>query len=508
MVLTRAVVAQELTQVQAETCVTILSNNNPEQIENNIQKIRTEIKSAQRLDDPLSYFRLNASIIEFFEGLPPTVQGTETNWISALKRSDNGYYFKTIPNLKAILINDPALKDLFMYNEFSGEIEKGAVAPWDRYFMKQLSDNDLSKMRVYIAETWGMEYGKDTLLDVLQDVAELSSYHPIKSMIELNPWDGVPRAETIFSDYLGANNDLYMRTVARKWLTGAVARIYSPGVKFEIVPVIAGRQGAGKSTLAQKLGGDHFRDDLANLKSKDAKEFLKGSWIIELSELSAMKRTEMDEVKAFLSSKTDRYRPSYGRITVDIPRTCLFIGTSNDFEFLKDVTGNRRFFPIPIGQAPEKDVFTLDKDTVQQIWAEAYTFYQAGEDLFVSKEIEALAEDYRSDAESEDPIKTSIYQYLEIPLPEDWETYNNERKRLYIQEIMNNDYQHKGTVQRVRVSTREISSELFCVDPKENITGRSQTKNISNIMSNHPAWVRKQFRIDGINTKGFERTQK
>ena len=508
MVLTRAVVAQELTQVQAETCVTILSNNNPEQIENNIQKIRTEIKSAQRLDDPLSYFRLNASIIEFFEGLPPTVQGTETNWISALKRSDNGYYFKTIPNLKAILINDPALKDLFMYNEFSGEIEKGAVAPWDRYFMKQLSDNDLSKMRVYIAETWGIEYGKDTLLDVLQDVAELSSYHPIKSMIELSPWDGVPRAETIFSDYLGANNDLYMRTVARKWLAGAVARIYNPGVKFEIVPVITGKQGRGKSTLAQKLGGDHFRDDLANLKSKDAKEFLKGSWIIELSELSAMRRTEMDEVKAFLSSTTDRYRPSYGRITVDIPRTCVFIGTSNDSEFLKDVTGNRRFYPIPIGQAPEKDVFTLDKDTVQQIWAEAYTFYQAGEELFVSKEIEALAENYRSDAESEDPIKTSIYQYLEILLPEDWETYNNERKRLYIQEIMNNDYQHKGTVQRVRVTTREISSELFCVDTGEELRGRSMTKNISNIMNNNPDWNRKQFRIEGMNTKGYERANK
>lgn len=508
MVLTRAVVSQELTQVQAETCVTILSNNNPEQIENNIQKIRTEIKSAQRLDDPLSYFRLNASIIEFFEGLPPTVQGTETNWISALKRSDNGYYFKTIPNLKAILINDPALKDLFMFNEFSGEIEKGAVAPWDRYFMKQLSDNDLSKMRVYIAETWGIEYGKDTLLDVLQDVAELSSYHPIKSMIELSPWDGVPRAETIFSDYLGANNDLYMRTVARKWLSAAVARIYSPGVKFEIVPVITGRQGAGKSTLAQKLGGDHFRDDLANLKSKDAKEFLKASWIIELSELSAMRRTEMDEVKAFLSSKTDRYRPSYGRITVDVPRTCVFIGTSNDSEFLKDVTGNRRFYPIPIGQAPEKDVFTLDKDTVQQIWAEAYTFYQAGEELFMPKEIEELAEDYRSEAESEDPIKTSIYQYLEIPLPEDWETYNNERKRLYIQEIINNDYQHKGTLQRVRVSTREITNELFCTNTGEELRGRSMTKNISNIMNNHPDWNRKQYRINNEKVRGYERIEK
>lgn len=509
IIITRAVVAQELTQVQAESCVIILSNNNPEQIENNIQKIRTEIKSAQRLDDPLSYFRLNASIIEFFEGLPPTVQGTETNWITALKRSDNGYLLKTIPNLKAILINDPALKDLFMFNDFSGEIEKGAVAPWDRYFMKQLTDNDLSKMRVYIAEAWGMEYGKDTLLDVLQDVAELSSYHPIKSMIELSPWDGVPRAETIFSDYLGANNDLYMRTVARKWLSGAVARIYEPAVKFEIVPVITGKQGRGKSTLAKKLGGEHFRDDLADMKSKDAKEFLKGSWIIELSELSAMKRTEMDEVKKFLSSTTDRYRPSYGRITVDVPRTCVFIGTTNDSEFLKDVTGSRRFFPIPIEQQEAgKDVFSLDKDTVQQIWAEAYTFYQAGEDLFMPKEIEELAENYRSDAESEDPIKTSIYQYLEIALPEDWETYNNERKRLYIQEIMNNDYQHKGTVQRLRVSTREISNELLCVDPSMELRGRSLTKNISNIMSNHPIWSRKQYRINDEKVRGYERIGK
>lgn len=509
MVLTRAVISQELTQVQAETCVTILSNNEPEQIENNIQKIRTEIKSAQRLDDPLSYFRLNASIIEFFEGLPLSVTEEDNNlWLSQLDRHKEGYLLKTTTNLKAILGNDPALKNLFIYNEFSEAIEKADTPPWERTFSKQWTDTDLAELDMYFGDTWKLEFTGTKLQNAVLSNARTHRYHPIKSMIELNPWDGVPRAETIFTDYLGATDDIYMRTVARKWLSGAVARIYEPGIKFEILPVLIGKQGRGKSTLAKKLGGEHFNDDLKDMKSKDAKEFLSGSWIVELGELSAMKRTEIDEVKGFISITSDRYRPSYGRVTIDKKRTCVFIGTTNDFQFLKDVTGNRRFFPIPIDrQEPTKDVFALDKDTVQQIWAEAYTFYQAGEELFVPKEIEELAEDYRSEATSEDPIATSITEYLDILLPEDWEQYNLERKRLYIQEELNNEpHMHKGVSARTRVTAKEISTELFCTDPKEEARGRAQIKSINMIMSYHPEWTAKVYQgAQGKSVRGYTR---
>ena len=509
MVLTRAVVAQELTQVQAETCVTILSNNDFEQIENNIQKIRTEIKSAQRLDDPLSYFRLNASIIEFFEGLPLSVTEEDNNlWLSQLDRHKEGYLLKTTTNLKTILGNDPALKDLFIYNEFSEAIEKADTPPWERTFSKQWTDTDLAELDMYLGDTWKLEFTGTKLQNAVLSNARTHRYNPIKSMIQMTPWDGVPRAETIFTDYLGATDDIYMRTVARKWLSGAVARIYEPGIKFEILPVLIGKQGRGKSTLAKKLGGEHFSDDLKDMKSKDAKEFLFGSWIVELGELSAMKRTEMDEVKGFISITSDRYRPSYGRVTIDKPRTCAFIGTTNDNQFLKDVTGNRRFYPIPIDrQEPTKDVFTLDKDTVQQIWAEAYTFYQAGEELFVPKEIEELAEDYRSEATSEDPIATSITEYLDILLPEDWEQYNLERKRLYIQEELNNEpHMHKGVSARTRVTAKEISTELFCTDPKEEARGRAQIKSINMIMSYHPEWTAKVYQgAQGKSVRGYTR---
>ena len=508
IIITRAVVAQELTQEQAETCVTILSND-PEQIENNIQKIRTEIKSAQRLDDPLSYFRLNASIIEFFEGLPLSVTEEDNNlWLSQLDRHKEGYLLKTTTNLKTILGNDPALKDLFIYNEFSEAIEKADTPPWERTFSKQWTDTDLAELDMYLGDTWKLEFTGTKLQNAVLSNARTHRYHPIKSMIELNPWDGVPRAETIFTDYLGATDDIYMRTVARKWLSGAVARIYNPGVKFEILCVLLGKQGRGKSTLAKKLGGEHFNDDLKDMKSKDAKEFLNGSWIVELGELSAMKRTEIDEVKGFISITSDRYRPSYGRVTIDKKRTCVFIGTTNDNQFLKDVTGNRRFFPIPIDrQEPTKDVFTLDKDTVQQIWAEAYTFYQAGEELFVPKEIEELAEDYRSEATSEDPIATSITEYLDILLPEDWEQYNLERKRLYIQEELNNEpHMHKGVSARTRVTAKEISTELFCTDPKEEARGRAQIKSINMIMSYHPEWTAKVYQgAQGKSVRGYTR---
>ena len=496
-VICRAVVAGEITLQQGKTCVTILCSDPDERAEN-IQKLRQEIRSAQRSHEPLEYFRIAATIPEFFEGLPPAMISNQDSglWLGELDRHKEGYLLKTTTNLKTILANDPALKDLFIYNEFSELIEKADTPPWEGNFSKQWTDTDLGELDIYMGDTWKLEFTATKLHNAVLSNARTHRYHPIKSMIELQAWDGVPRAETIFTDYLGANNDPYVRAAARKWLSGAVARIYEPGIKFEIVPVLIGKQGRGKSTIAAKLGGKHFSDDLKDMKSKDAKEFLKGSWIVELGELSAMKRTEIDEVKAFISITSDRYRPSYGRVTTDNLRTCVFIGTTNDNQFLKDVTGNRRFYPIPIDQHERtKDIFTLDQETVQQIWAEAYSFYKAGEELYMPEDIEALAYEYREEATSEDPIATAIEQYLNILLPEDWDDYNLERKRAYIQEVLNNEWHHKeGTVQRERVTAKEISTELFCTDPKEELRGRGLIKNINLIMSNKPDWTYKPYR--------------
>ncbi len=338
-------------------------------------------------------------------------------------------------------------------------------------------------------------------------VISCGGYHPVKSMIESVKWDGTPRAETIFTDYLGADDNEYVRAVAKKWLTGAVARIYEPGIKFEIVPMLVGKQGRGKSTLAAKLGGEHFNDDLKDMKSKDSKDFLQGSWIIELGELAAMKRTEVEEVKSFISAKMDRYRPSYGRITLDHPRTCVFMGTTNDLQFLKDVSGNRRFYPIPIDEHERTaDVFSLEAETVQQIWAESLINYQDDEKIYMPERLERIANEYRGNATETNPMQDDIYRYLDFLLPEEWEIQSLDYKRSYIDRKLNNcDYESEGKVQRKKVTTREILTELFCRDPKEELRGQSEAKKVGLIMNNHDEWKYTSYYVGERKVKGYVR---
>ena len=153
-------------------------------------------------------------------------------------------------------------------------------------------------------------------------------------MIHSKPWDGVQRVESIFIDYLGVDDNSYTRAVARKWMAGAVARIYEPGIKFEMVPIIAGKQGLGKSTLFQRLGGDFFTDSLRSLgNTKDDYQLLIGAFIIELGELSSMSTTETDQIKSFVSARSDKIRLPYARTTQTYKRTCVFAGTTNTSQY-------------------------------------------------------------------------------------------------------------------------------------------------------------------------------
>ena len=182
-------------------------------------------------------------------------------------------------------------------------------------------------------------------------ISAQNKINDVKRYLERLVWDGVPRVETLLPDYLGAVDNAYTRAVMKKFLCAAVARAIEGGVKFDYMPIATGPQGIGKSTFLAILGGEWFSDSLTTFSGKEAAELIQGTWINEIGELSAFSKQETQVIKQFLSKTHDIYRAAYGRRTEKYPRRCVFFGTSNDHEFLKDATGNRRFWPVEIGRA-------------------------------------------------------------------------------------------------------------------------------------------------------------
>ena len=352
-----------------------------------------------------------------------------------------------------------------------------------------------------------VKFTKDDTLAVIEMVARKRNiFHPIKQMIHGKPWDGVQRVESLFIDYLGADDNSYTRAVARKWMAGAVARIYEPGIKFEMVPIIAGKQGLGKSTLFQKLGGDFFTDSLRSLgTTKDDFQLLIGTWIIELGELSSMNTTETDQIKSFVSAKSDKIRLPYAKTTQTYKRTCVFAGTTNTSQYLNDLTGNRRFLPMPITSKALKDVFQLTDTVVQQIWAEAFQIYHNGEKLFLDDILDnAIADEYREEATEKGLFFTEIDEFLDMPVPSNWDSMQLYDKRSYYSGYKLDGLTDKDSRKLDKTSSREIAQVVFRAEGNDR-GSRSQMKKITLFMDNKNGWTKKPVWINKKTVKGYSR---
>lgn len=318
------------------------------------------------------------------------------------------------------------------YDAFGNtEVIKGPL-PWrqperlGRSYEPWLAADD-KRLRHWLAKTYDIG-GKDMIQNAFTEVAYSHTFHPIKSYLEATPWDGVPRAESIFIDYLGAANTHYTHQVTRKMLLAAVSRLYRPGCKFDQMLVLIGPQGAGKSSLLAKLGCEWFSDSLKTFENKEAGEHLQSGWIFEISELSAMKKAAIEEVKAFLSKTEDRYRVAYDRVVSDFPRKCVFFGSTNSRGFLKDASGNRRFWPVDVH--PEKAKYDhwdhLTDDVISQIWAEVLTWFRGGESLQLDTEAALAAEEEQQGHLETDPREGMIAEWLDTPLTDDMGNPTNE----------------------------------------------------------------------------------
>lgn len=416
------------------------------------------------------------------------VQGEDPNWRGRLAVDGNGNYKKTINNAVTVLENDPLLKGKIAIDEFSScGMVLGAV-PWDgREERHRWTDVDDAGYYRYMEAYYGMTT-RNNMDDALLIISAQNKVNDVKRYLEGLAWDGMPRVEALLPDYLGSEDNAYTRAVMKKSLCAAVARAVEGGVKFDYMPIFTGPQGIGKSTFLSILGGEWFSDSLTTFAGKEAAELIQGTWINEVGELSAFSKQETQVIKQFLSKTHDIYRAAYGRRTEKYPRRCVFFGTSNDHEFLKDATGNRRFWPVDVGIYPaKKSVWGYLPQEVDQVWAEAYAYWRAGEDLYLTKGIEALARAAQQEHMETTGKEGLVREFLDKLIPAGWDQMDLAARRMYLNGSMAS---LEGTAlkKRGRVCTVEIWVECFGGDPR--YMGRRDSMEINNILTSMPGWKR------------------
>lgn len=434
------------------------------------------------------------------------------NWQDGLDIDKHGKVKDTLGNLALILRNDPRLKDISYNIHRSGidirrDAEGKTTLPWTQ-LKPGWNESDLGAIQIYLERVYGL-YTPSKLKGILLAIAAERSYHPIRDYFDALPaWDGVPRVETLFIDYLGSPDTAYIRAIARKMMVAAVARIYEPGIKFDSVVVLNGPQGMGKSSFFAKLGGKWFSDSLtiSDMKDKAAPEKLQGYWILELGELAGLKKMDVETVKAFITRQDDKFRHSYGYSVEDHPRQCIIVGSTNNGDgFLRDVTGNRRFWPVTCTTNSPHHPWEVES-VVPQLWAEAYMLYRAGEKLFLSPEEEKQASMEQTAALESDVREGMIAEYLGKLLPEDWDRMDLAERRGFLRGDQFTGGNRVGTVQRTTVCAVEVWAECFGKDPSA--IKRSDTYDIFGMLMKIGGWEKYSGNKNASLKRGFYGTQR
>lgn len=409
----------------------------------------------------------------------------EDAWLSRLQYDKSGVLVNNLHNIKLIIANDPDLKGI-VFNELADGLEIRGEVPW-KHPGRYWRDADDSQLISYIDEKYGSFSQRNYQIGV-EKVSDDRSYHPIREYFESLPeWDGVKRAENLFIDYLGAKNNDYVKAATRKSLCAACQRVLHPGIKFDYCAVLNGPQGIGKSTVIAKLGMQWYSDSLSlsDMNDKTAAEKLQGFWILEIGELAGMKKADIDKVKAFISRQDDKYRASFGRRVTPHPRQCIFIGTTNSENgYLRDITGNRRFWNIRVSGGSELHPWDLTQEIIDQIWAEIKVIADT-EDLYLPSELETYAKQEQNLAMEQDEREGLVAEYLDTLLPERWDEMDGFERRNYFRD-RDDPTLPKGVVLRETVSNMEIWCE--CLGrPKEELRP-ADSYAITSLMMRMPQW--------------------
>ena len=399
--------------------------------------------------------------------LPEDPSG-DPEWFGRLSRDGANHVLNTSANALTLLEYDPLIAGRVYKDAFSGAVYGKPPLPWqhrqDAGEDVRWTEDDASGLRSYItARTANALHGKDIIEDAFRLCAAAHAVNPVQDYLQAEPWDGVRRLDTLLIDYLGAEDTPYTRKVTRMMFCAAVARaMCDKPVKFDTMCVLTGNQGLGKSTLIRKLAPfDLFTDGVTDFDGKNAAEVIQGKIFIEIPELHAMYRSDINRVKSFLSQEADDYRAAYGRVVEHRPRKCVFWGTSNDYEYLSDPTGNRRFLPIDtLEQTTTKNIWADLDNEKQQIWAEAYVRWQLGEPLYLSGDIAQEAVRQQEQHNTPNTRDGVIHEFLEQPIPEGWLDMDINARKMWKADI-SNKYMPDGSAVELLPRDRICAQEVY-----------------------------------------------
>lgn len=447
------------------------------------QKLAAESLSAAQRD--FGQFDSESAPEAEFEAINPS----DLEWAKKLTMS-NGKYESTSANIALILANDPNLKNAFGLNTFDNRRYIMRSLIWRKVDSESgydcLRDVDYAGVRNYIELVYGIS-SPAKVDDALSLEFEKNKFNPVKSYLLSLVWDGQHRIDTLLIDYFGVTDTKYSRDVIRKTLCAAVARVFHEGIKFDNMLILVGRQGTYKSTFIKKLAKNWFSDTFMGFQGKEAYEQLQGAWLIEIAELAAFKKAEVESIKQFLSKCEDSFRPAYGRVVETYKRKCVFIGTDNNMDFLKDVTGNRRFWPVDVCEYRRKKLVTdMTDEEIDQIWAEATYLYKT-EPLYLDAEADKYAKESQKFHTELDDRAGIVEQYLDRPLPLNWYELSLPEHIIY---LSTDDVADKSFV-RNRTCALEIYCECFGGEIKN--FGLKEKKAIESILELSGHW----HKVDG-----------
>ena len=330
------------------------------------------------------------AMVEVFKEAQPFSDADRSDLPSGMIYSETGKILPVLANAIVALKDHEKWHDVLGFNEFSLHIMTRKETPWGKAAGESWTDIDDIRTSEWLQHR-GVIVTPQTANSAVQSVAHENRFHPVREYLKSLKWDGIERIDVWLISYLGAQDSKFVRAVGRRWLISAVARIFEPGCQADHTLLLEGPQGIKKSTALRTLASAKwFTDHISDLDSKDSRIELHGVWIVELAELSTVRRSLAEKVKAFLSATADHFRPPYGRSTVQVPRQNVFAGSVNDETPFTDETGNRRFWPVRCG--------TIDTDKLaeyrDQLWAEAFERYDSDEHWWLdSEELNAIAKE-------------------------------------------------------------------------------------------------------------------
>lgn len=508
-VIAKSVVTGEIEHSTAIECMELLALGNEEWKENNVKELNGEIK---RANGSIEYFKNDYTFKSKFEKTQQGIQVTNAVTQEKMKIStnENGKVIQTLVNLEKIILSIVPVS----YNELTHAIEivnkQGETTNYE--------ERERNLIRMDIEKRFKIKAKNGDIDTAVTCASDKFRYHPIKSKILSEEWDGIPRAESFFIDVLGVEDNVYNRECTRKWLLAGIYRLFEPGTKFDEMLIIHGDQGLSKSTTFKKLALNFYVSETERL-SLETLIKIELAWIVDFTELATMKKTDIDTFKAWLSETSDTYRGKYDKKARVHERHFIICGTTNDKEILTDRTGNRRYWLMYGDEENRKmNIFDIEEDYILQLWSEVYQWYQNRETLLISNQAKLHMRKLTSEALEYNPLEERINSILEMLVPKNWiEYFKNGTNRFKFYKYVN-EFVNFGTIDESiprETQIQDITSyELGYLigegeEFKMNLGGSKLAKDINKVMNNLPNWE-KSNKIDrnGKKVNGFKRKNK